>query len=300
MKTLTIGIPAYNEEKNIKLLLEAILAQKQSGYKLEKIVVVLDGSTDNTGDYVLEKARGNKILKLIAGKKRKGKIFRLNQLYALNTSDYIITLDADILPADNHTIERLVNNLNAENSVMAAANLVPVKPGSFIGKIIYTNNVIWKKVGAQFRNGDHISNLYGQANILKKEFAKSFKYPSDISCDEEYLYIKATRNSGFRFAKNSKFYFKSPENLHDYLYQSRRFLKERDALVPYFGGEILKLHNVPFKFKLRAIFSVLKISPFYTMLAILLNLAIKIIPFNDSANQVGQWVIAESTKSFTV
>lgn len=300
MKSVTIAIPSYNEEGNIYSLLETLLKQKQSSYVLERIIVLLDGSTDNTRHIVEKFTKNNKLIKLITNKKRKGKIYRLNQAYSINTSDYLVTLDADILPEDEYTIERFVNNIQTEKADIAAANLVPVKPNTFIGKIIYTNNIMWKNVGMQFKNGDHISNLYGQANILKKDFAKSFKYPLNISCDEEYLYIKACQANGFRFAKDVKFYFKSPESFHDYIFQSRRFLKERDSLVPYFGRKILNLHEVPFNFKFKAVLSEMKVSPFYTILAILLNLVIKIIPLNDSANKMGQWVIAESTKSFGI
>jgi glycosyltransferase involved in cell wall biosynthesis len=52
IKTLTIGISAHNEEKNISSLLESIFAQKQRNYVLENIYVVCDGCTDNTESVV--------------------------------------------------------------------------------------------------------------------------------------------------------------------------------------------------------------------------------------------------------
>ena len=51
--TVSVGIPAYDEEANIKSLLEAILQQRQENFILKSIIVVSDGSTDRTaiGDY---------------------------------------------------------------------------------------------------------------------------------------------------------------------------------------------------------------------------------------------------------
>ena len=47
-QTVTIGIPAYNEEQNIGVLLSKLLAQKQIHYKLKEILIYLDGSIDHT------------------------------------------------------------------------------------------------------------------------------------------------------------------------------------------------------------------------------------------------------------
>ena len=46
--TVTIGIPAYNEQENISCLLRSIIKQKAWSYRLQSVVVVCDGSTDGT------------------------------------------------------------------------------------------------------------------------------------------------------------------------------------------------------------------------------------------------------------
>ena len=50
--TVTIGIPAYNEEKNIGRLLRALLRQKTNGLSIKKIIVISDASTDKTSQIV--------------------------------------------------------------------------------------------------------------------------------------------------------------------------------------------------------------------------------------------------------
>lgn len=49
MKTLTVVIPVYNEEKRIQLSFNAVNKLKNPrGVRVEKIVFVNDGSRDNT------------------------------------------------------------------------------------------------------------------------------------------------------------------------------------------------------------------------------------------------------------
>jgi glycosyltransferase involved in cell wall biosynthesis len=52
--TVTIGIPAYNEEKSISNLLDSIIEQTQKDYVLEKVIVACDGCTDKTSEVVSE------------------------------------------------------------------------------------------------------------------------------------------------------------------------------------------------------------------------------------------------------
>ena len=46
--TVTIGIPAYNESANIGRLINDVLGQKQNHFRLAKIIVVSDCSSDAT------------------------------------------------------------------------------------------------------------------------------------------------------------------------------------------------------------------------------------------------------------
>ena len=47
---VTIGIIAYNEENNIKNLIQSLQNQKLSKIKIKKIIVVSSGSTERAGN----------------------------------------------------------------------------------------------------------------------------------------------------------------------------------------------------------------------------------------------------------
>lgn len=44
--SVSVGIPAYNEEQNIASLIFGILKQKVNNITLKEIIVISDGSTD--------------------------------------------------------------------------------------------------------------------------------------------------------------------------------------------------------------------------------------------------------------
>jgi len=50
--TVSIGIPAYNEEANIGKLLSSLIKQKEAGFIIKEIIVVSDQSTDKTDEIV--------------------------------------------------------------------------------------------------------------------------------------------------------------------------------------------------------------------------------------------------------
>ena len=92
---VSIIVPAYNEEKTIIPLLEAVqqAVRELSGVAIE-VIVVNDSSTDNTGTLLSE----NNTLydQLIATKKKSGKGGAVMEGLKQSTGDYILFQDADL------------------------------------------------------------------------------------------------------------------------------------------------------------------------------------------------------------
>lgn len=93
LKFISVLVPAYNEEKNIKKKIENILSLDYPKNKLE-IIIGSDGSYDNTVNICKEYARHfNNIICL--DEKRGGKVNIINRMVSIAKGDYILITDAD-------------------------------------------------------------------------------------------------------------------------------------------------------------------------------------------------------------
>ena len=94
--TYSIVLPAFNESERISATLEKIFAQaQQSGWQVE-VIVVNDGSTDETARIVREHAAAHTTLRLIEnpGNRGKGYSVRNGMLHA--HGDILLFSDADL------------------------------------------------------------------------------------------------------------------------------------------------------------------------------------------------------------
>ncbi len=91
---VSIIIPVFNEESNISPLLDR-LSPILKKYRHE-IIFVDDGSKDQTANFIKEKAKNNKNIKLISFYRNFGHQMALSCGYQNASGDCIISLDADL------------------------------------------------------------------------------------------------------------------------------------------------------------------------------------------------------------
>jgi len=96
MKTLSIIIPAYNEENHIINTLDIILKEeKNNPFELLEVVVVDDGSTDDTNNIVEEYSLRDNRVRCIGYGVNKGKGAAVKHGMDNTLGDYKLFLDAD-------------------------------------------------------------------------------------------------------------------------------------------------------------------------------------------------------------
>jgi dolichyl-phosphate beta-glucosyltransferase len=116
METLSIVIPAYNEEQRLPASLDRIAAYLgQSPVPVGEILVVDDGSRDRTAELVRE--RGG-IVRLVSNPGNRGKGYAVRNGMLEAKGDWILSTDAD-LSAPIGELEKLVAAARRENAVVA-------------------------------------------------------------------------------------------------------------------------------------------------------------------------------------
>lgn len=295
--SLSVGIPAYNEGANINRLIHSVFEQNRSNFYLEKIYVVSDGSEDDTVEKVKLLSKKHSNLQIYSDGIRKGKAARLNEIYRRNKSELLLTLDGDVMLGTQDTISLLVGRMMKEKRLnVVAGNLIPLKPRAFKAQIIYQNHIMWNSIRYAIGKTNHISNLYGSVSLLRSQFAKKVSYPTNLTGDEEFLYLKSYKNGGFDFVKDAIVFYKTPKSFAEFSNQGRRYKNERFSLTPIFGNETLALHIIPLKAKIKGVLSSFISNPILTSFALAYNFYMKVTPFLDDFTHTGIWEMATSTK----
>lgn len=138
MKRITAVIPAYNEEERIISTIEGVRKIKE----INRILVVNDGSTDNTAQKVRD--AGVELLDL---KVNQGKGGAMNAaLPYLKDEDIVVFLDADLGETASEAIKIITPVLKGEADLCIAAFAPPRKKGGF-GLVKGTAAWIIKKTG---------------------------------------------------------------------------------------------------------------------------------------------------------
>jgi len=297
--TVTIGIPAYNEELNIEGFLRSIFTQKLNALILEEVLVYSDCSTDKTNEIVLKLAKKYPKIKLIQGKSNKGKYRRVNELFHRNKSEVIVILDADIAMEKNDFLEKLVHMLVVDKkAVMIAAHIKLVKPGRFIAKIIHASFVFGDLMRLSVPGYDIAPNFHGAATVYRGSFAKNISIPTNASDPHLYIYLSARKQNGFRYCLQSTILQYAPSTVADVKQLMQRSIgKDDPVLEDIFGKEIIEeVHFIPQRAKFIAIWKSFRIQPLYTIPAMMVSFYLGRIVKPGKIDTSPVWKINKSTK----
>ncbi len=95
-KSLSVVVPAYNEEKCIANTIERIHGFLEKNFENYEIIVVDDGSTDHTRKIVSGFSGRMKNLKLLGNARRRGKGESVKKGMLQASSEYLLFSDADL------------------------------------------------------------------------------------------------------------------------------------------------------------------------------------------------------------
>lgn len=293
--TVTIGIPAYNEEANIGNLLKALLSQKQINYKLKEIIVISDCSSDKTGKMV--RSIRSKKIRLFVNEKRLGKSLTQNRILKKFSSDYLVLFDADVLPKNKSVVDKIIDPFFQNPRIgLVGGKVIPIKPKNILEKTLFFSRKVKMDLFEEINGGNNIYLCHGALRALTAEFAKKIKWPA-ISGEDAYTYLKCI-NLGYLFyyQPNSSVYFKLPHKWKGHFSQSVRFLGSRKRLKRYFGEQLVdESFAIPANLLVKKIFPPVMREPLFSVLYLLIFVYANLMKlFVDKS--MAKWEISLTSK----
>lgn len=290
--TVSIGIPAYNEGANIQNLLTSLLQQNEQGIMIKEIIVVSDGSNDDTAQKV--NALQTDKIKCKDDRKRLGKTARLNYIFKTFNSDVLILMDADITIKDKNIIAKAIRHANLQKSGIVGINATPLKAETSFEQIVETGVLIMKNIAKSWNNGNNYLSFKGCFLVLERKLAKKLHMPAEIVNNDAYLYFAAVQ-AGYApsYLEDSKVFYRSPMTLQDHVKQSSRYQSSESELRTYFKLDWDKQYKIPLTTVVTSMIKVFFSRPLRMMQYIAILLYTKI---HKQSNIKSTWSIASSTK----
>jgi len=249
-KTVTIGIAAYNAEKNIANLLKSVLSQKADNYILEKVLIHSDASTDQTVQII--KTLRKKHVLVIDSPIRIGFTKSFEALLKKSQSDIALILNDDIQVKDLYFVQKVVKEFSAQYVGLVSANPVPLTPRTFIEKACISEQNVFIRMRNSMRDTHSVYTCDGKALALSAEFIKSLNIPKDakkagnLDC---YLYFHALKKGfTYRHCRQAKLYFRTPSTLIDYIRWTSRNNANYFLMKNIFGDIVQKEFKKPAAF----------------------------------------------------
>lgn len=297
--TLTIGIPAYNEERNIKNLIQSIFRQTTHVFKLEQIIVVCDGCTDNTVQVVQAMERKSTRILVIEREVRAGKADALNVLYNNTNTDYLLTIDADVMFVGDDNLDLMMTEMiNNPKLNLVGPRHIPTSSKTWFGNFARVSYQSFEDAFLKINNGN---NFYAvmTVELMKKKFYKSFTFPKGTISDQCFVYAKSIEKGlhGFKLVSDAKVMFGTAQTFHDWrILSARSVVGDKRDVVKHFGKGVLKYYTMPKSLYIKSLIKWLVKSPVYLTGAVLMNIFIRKFPYQKRVVRNGMWELVSSSK----
>lgn len=291
----SIGICAYNEEKNIKNAIQSSINQKLSKkYKLKEVIVITSGCTDSTNEIVESISKKYPVVKLFQQKKREGKASAVNLFIKKSKSNILVLQGADIIP-EKHCYQKLFEVLEKPYVGMVGGKIEPLdNPRTFCG---YSNHFRWKL--------HHLINIkypekpkVGELIAFKKLFKR---IPPKTATDEASIEpLIRLQDYEVRYVPEAIVYNKGPQTVRELLSRRRSiFAGHYESKIRY-GYEVITFSS----FAVFPVFlSALTFRPkeltfaFFTAMVEIISRIFGVLDIKYKLRDQSVWKIAKTTKN---
>lgn len=225
LPTITIGIPAYNEQQTLPHLLSDISKQSRSGFRISSVIIVSDASTDQTAQ--VAKQQLDLPITVVTNSVRRGKAFALNYFMTHATTDVLVVFDADVRIKDANMIAQLIKPILMESADLVGAAVHELTPSGIVERALAASMYMKRHMFEAHRSGNNIYTCHGRARAFSRKLYQSIRFESSMN-EDAFSYIYCIRHDfSYRYAKRARVWYRLPTTLADHVKQSVRFIHSK-------------------------------------------------------------------------
>ena len=291
---ISIGIPAYNEEANIKQLLLNILNQHEISFVLDAVYVISDGNEDRTASEV-RSVNDNRV-QLHMNESRMGQVYAQNTIFTLANSDIVVILEADTNPQDENYLARLVDPIIADSNVgLVQGNTVPLPAHTFLGRSVQEQIEAYCAVSSKDCDARTriISGRGGRA--FARYVYKKMVWPDAVPEDAYAFLWCHTSSIPTVFQESAICHFRCSETFSDFLKERTKIAAGKKALEDYFSAdEIRRVFSMSHRMRMQMFAEFFLRHPYYAVYYLLMSVVLAFSQKNKRFSDL--WEMTISTK----
>ena len=295
--SVTVAISALNEAHNITAFLRSVLSQKEEGFALEKILIISDGSTDQTAK-LARNFNSDKIEVREYGE-RMGKSSRLNEIYKDLQSDILVQSDADVVLEHPLVIRDIILPIILDQKAgMCGGHPRPVPAKTFTEKAVNCTFAAYEPFRSLVRGGDNVFSADGRLLAFRREFIKQVYVPEDMIANDAFAYFSCLdKGFAYRYVKTAVVLFRSPQTFAEQVKQNTRFEAAPARMNKYFPAELVKReYHIPFNIFLKNALKQIVRHPILCGYIFLINAYCRFRAFFMEKRLTAKWQMAHTTK----
>jgi glycosyltransferase involved in cell wall biosynthesis len=289
LPTVDVGIPALNEAANIQRILKLVAGQQTPGFRIGKIILLSDGSTDDT--VKLAKSLHLPNLKIIENPSRKGLPTAWHKLFRASRADILVLFDADIALEHDHVVANLLRPMFADKNITLTSGR-PVKQSThaFADKVMDVSMALQDYVKAHAHGGRSVYGCHGRIVAVRRSIFSQIEPPKHTLGNDAFLYFFNKSHGGdFEYVPDATIAFKMPQAYADFSKQSARFARAKHDLAAILGDWIYEEYEIPRHVTLGALLQTFARKPFYSFCYVLFRVRARIGAAKHHTFKVNDW-----------
>lgn len=294
LPTLSIGIPAFNEEKTLPQLLKALSKQLSPTFTVTEIAVLSDASTDSTD--TLTKNWGVPV-SLRRSKVRQGKYPNLYAFFQTQNTDCVVILDADVQIKSQDFLTHLTKGIFDKTADLTAAKVRDLAPQTWVENALSASMALKYEVFESFNQGNNIFTCHGRARAFSRQLYRSMPLQDASVAEDAFSYLWTVRNGlSYRYAPQAEVWYRLPKTLADHHKQSARFTSGFAELQMHpENASILKSEQLS---KLNLLMAAIRVAVTRPLgfIQYLIVFGLSKVQRAQSNDLIATWTVAESSK----